>query len=79
MDWAGADVGYGAPTARWGWWGVLVAVGASALVVGGSAGGIAQDGVGGHGGDECGGVGVGMNVGVVGADQAPVGVGDLGW
>lgn len=51
--------------------------GASALVVGGSAGGIAQDGVGGRGGGEHGGVGTGMKVGVVGADQPPVGVGDL--
>jgi hypothetical protein len=47
---------------------MLVVVGVSALVVGGSAGGITQDGVGGHGGGERDGVGMGMTVGVVGAD-----------
>ena len=38
------------------------------MVVGGSAPGVAQDGVGGRGGCEGGGVGMGMTVGVLGAD-----------
>jgi hypothetical protein len=43
---------------------VLIAGGASAAVVGGSANGIAQDG-GGYGGGQRGAVGLGMVVGVV--------------
>jgi hypothetical protein len=56
---------------------LLVVVGSSALVVGGSAGGITQDGVGGYGGVECCRVGMGMTIGVLCPDQPPVGVGDL--
>ena len=44
---------------------VLIAGGASAAVVGGSANGIAQDGGGGYGGGQRGAVGLGMDVGVV--------------
>jgi hypothetical protein len=78
-DRAGAQVGFVTVAARWGWgWrGLLVVVGSSALVVGGSAGGITQDGVGGCGGGECRRIGMGMTIGVLCPDQPPVGVGDL--
>jgi hypothetical protein len=69
-DRAGPDVGHGAVAAQhqWGWHGVLVVSGVSAPVVSGSARGVAQDGVGGYGGSEGGGVRLGMGIGVMSPD-----------
>ena len=51
--------------------------GTPALVIGCSAGRVAQDGIGGYSGSQRGGIRIGMYVGVVGADQAPVGATNL--
>lgn len=74
------DVGPGAVATqhRWGWQGALVVGEVSAPVVGGSARGVTQDGVGGYGGSERGGVRLGVDIRVMSTDQAAVGVANLG-